>query len=215
MMTKKSVAVASVVFALTWSAASVNGSDNPNPYLQPNNTWISISGTVDTVTADSFILDFGEGLVTVEMDDGDRDADGYKLLKGDKVTVNGMVDDDFYETTSIEAGSVYVEKLNTYFYASSIDDEDFDATIWYTYPVVVGEVTVQGAVSEINGEEFKLTTGLNSITVDVGNMPFNPLDDVGYVQIDKGDIVRVNGTAEQQFFNENRLSAQNLVVLSQ
>lgn len=93
-----------------------------DPYSKPNKTWISISGSVKDVNPDSFTLDYGKGVITVEMDDGGRDADGYKLIKGGKVTVNGMIDDDFFEATKIEAGSVYVENIGTYFYASSIDD---------------------------------------------------------------------------------------------
>jgi hypothetical protein len=46
-----------------------------DPYEQPDNAWLSIRGRVETVTADSFTLDYGDGIVTVEMEDGDRDAD--------------------------------------------------------------------------------------------------------------------------------------------
>lgn len=48
---------------------------------------------------------YGDGNITVEMDNDDRDADGYKLMKGDEVRVSGMIDDDFYNLTSIEASS--------------------------------------------------------------------------------------------------------------
>ena len=72
---------------------------NRSPYTQPDDSWISLS-------------------VTVEMDDGDRDADAYKLLPGDKVNVVGKIDDNLFELISIEASSVYVEKLGTTFYAS-------------------------------------------------------------------------------------------------
>ena len=37
------------------------------------------------------------------MDDGDRDADAYKLLPGDEVNVIGKVDDDLFQTTTIDA----------------------------------------------------------------------------------------------------------------
>ena len=59
------------------------------------------------------------------MDDGDRDADGYKLLPGDKALVSGMVDDDMFEATSIEAYSVsvFVGNINTTFYASPVDED--------------------------------------------------------------------------------------------
>jgi hypothetical protein len=104
---------------------------------------------VKNVTPDTFTLDYGKGVVTVEMDDGHRDADAYKLFEGDKVTVNGKIDDDLYETTKIEASSVYVEKLGTYFYASPVDEEDvFFYTV--TTPVVVGDLTVRGTVTDVD-----------------------------------------------------------------
>lgn len=46
---------------------------------------------------------YGNGSITVEMDDGDRDADAYSLDEGDNVTVYGMIDDDLFESATIEA----------------------------------------------------------------------------------------------------------------
>ncbi len=100
-----------------------------NPYAMEDNSWISINGEVTSVTADAFELDYGDGQITVEMDDGDRDADGYKLMMGDEVRVSGMIDDDFYDLTTIEASSVYVKNIDTYFYASAMDEEDIGYTI--------------------------------------------------------------------------------------
>src|SRR6056297_1683552 len=71
-----------------------------DPYTTADDTWISLSGTVESVTTDAFMLDYGEGMVTVEMDDWDADADAYKVAAGDRVTVNGMVDDDLFDTTT-------------------------------------------------------------------------------------------------------------------
>ena len=39
------------------------------------------------------------------------------------MTVYGRVDDDLYETTTIEASSIYDQDLGTYFYASAADEE--------------------------------------------------------------------------------------------
>ncbi len=183
-----------------------------NPYLVPNNTWITISGVVENVKPDAFDLDYGDGVIKVEMDDGDRDADGYKLIKGDKVTVNGKIDDDFHEMTKIEAGSVYVEKLDTFFYASAVDEEDY--SLWSTIPVVPGEVTVVGTVTKVMDDEFTLNTGLRSITVDVDDMSYNPLDNRGYQKIDKGDLVRVSGKLEDKFFSDKKeLEAKYIVTI--
>lgn len=186
-------------------------SKQPDPETMANNTWISISGTVKSVSPDTFLLDYDDGIVTVEMDDGDRDADAYKLIEGDKVTVNGMIDDDFYESTTIEASSVYVEKLGSYFYASSLDEEDY--TVWYTVPVITGQMVVQGIVSRVEEDEFDINTGLRSVTVDVDEMAYNPMDEDGYLKLEVGDMVRVTGKVENDLFDGREVDAQSIVKL--
>lgn len=183
-----------------------------NPYLQPDGSWITLSGTVKAVTPDTFTLDYGDGFVTVEMDDGDRDADAYKLLEGDKVTVSGKIDDDFYERTTLEASSVYVEKLGTYFYASALDEEDLFVEV--TTPIVIASTTVQGVVSEVRDEEFVLDTGLRRLTVEVEEMAYDPLDDEGYQKIEVGDRVSVNGEMDSDLFEGRELVADSIVTLS-
>ncbi|HKL25721.1 MAG TPA: hypothetical protein VJ910_05790 [Desulfuromonadales bacterium] len=204
----------SLLASLIFIAAGVilaNPAMAKNPYAKPDDSWISISGTVESVTADSFILDYGDGVITVEMDDGDRDADGYKLLAGDKVTVNGLIDDDFYETTTIEASSVYVEKLGTTFFASAVDEEDYLVTV--TTPIVVSATTVQGTVTAVDDEEFTVATGLQATRVDVEEMAYNPLDMEGYQRIEVGDYVRVTGNMEKEFFEGRELMAETVVEL--
>lgn len=199
---------------LVFSAASLllaNPAIAKNPYAKPDDSWISISGTVESVSPDSFILDYGDGVITVEMDDGDRDADAYKLLAGDKVTVNGLIDDDFYELTTIEASSVYVEKLGTTFFASAVDEEDYLVTV--TTPIVVSATTIQGTVTAVDDEEFTVNTGLKATRVDVEKMAYNPLDMEGYQRIEVGDYVRVTGTMEKEFFEGRELMAETIVEL--
>ncbi|HKK51704.1 MAG TPA: hypothetical protein VKA74_08960 [Myxococcota bacterium] len=207
-----SFTLAGLVFlALVLASPSVFA--KTNPYEKPDDTWISISGKVKAVTRDAFTLDYGDGLVTVEMDDGDRDADGYKLVEGDKVTVHGKIDDDLYETTTIEASSVFVEKLGTYFYASAVDEEDF-YFVTTTVPVVATSTVLQGSVTEVGKEEFKLNTGPRTITVEVEEMAYNPLDDEGYHKVEKGDIVRVTGSVDDDFFEGREFVASSVITLS-
>ncbi len=182
-----------------------------NPYAKPNNSWISISGSVNSVNPDSFILDYGDGVIKVEMDDGDRDADAYKLLAGDKVTVNGMIDDDFYETTKIEASNVYVENLGATFFASAVDEEDYMVTV--NTPIIIPSTTLQGTVTAVVNDEFTVDTGLQSTIVDVEKMVYNPLDKEGYQRIEVGDYVRVTGTMEKDFFETRKLKAETIVEL--
>ncbi|HSN57537.1 MAG TPA: DUF5666 domain-containing protein [Candidatus Sulfomarinibacteraceae bacterium] len=185
-----------------------------DPYARADDTWISISGTVDDVRPDTFTLDYGDGMVTVEMDDGDRDADAYKLMKGDKVTVNGVVDDDFFEKTTIEASSVYVENLGTYFYASAVDEEDTFVTTWS--PVEVSRTVVQGTVTDVDALAGELTihTGTRAIQVEVDEMTYDPLDDEGYQKIEVGDRISVSGSMDSDLFEGRELVADSILTLS-
>lgn len=184
-----------------------------DPEHVPDGTWISLNGTIQSVTADRFELDYGPDLITVEMDDGDRDADAYALLPGDVVTVTGMVDDDFFESTSIEAGSVYVGKIDTWFFASVTDEEE-------VYPQGHTElmdegVLIQGQVSAVAGDEFMLDTGTREFTVNTSEMAYDPLDDIGYQRIEVDDVVSVRGRIEQELFEGREVVAERITTLRQ
>jgi uncharacterized protein YdeI (BOF family) len=181
-----------------------------DPYMQPDESWISIDGSVKDVSADRFTLDYGDGLITVEMDDGDRDADGYKLVTGDKVRVLGKIDDDFLEVTKIEASSVYVENIGTYFYASAKDEEDTFVTV---YPVQDSRTVLQGTVTVVGDDEFKLNTGSHPLTVQVEEMPYDPLDEEGYQKIEVGDYVSVSGELNYGLFERRVLTAHTVTTL--
>ncbi|HET8904573.1 MAG TPA: hypothetical protein VFN16_11310 [Saccharospirillum sp.] len=207
MMTFKKLLPAFVVVPL---ALALPYAQAENPYLQADDTWISIDGEVHEVSPDSFVLDYGQGFVTVEMDDGDRDADAYSLLEGDEVTVSGIIDDGLYELNTIEASSVYVESIGTYFYASGVDEEDTFVTV---DPVIISETVIQGTISSIGDEEFTLDTGAQEMTVQVDDMIYDPLDDVGYQQLDEGDFVTVTGNLDIEFFNDQVFEADTITTL--
>lgn len=183
-----------------------------DPATKADDTWISVSGTVKSVAPDTFVLDYGKGTIPVEMDDGDNDADAYKVVAGDKVTVNGMIDDDLFERKTIEASSVYVEGLNTYFYASAVDEEDTFVTV--TTPVVISSAVLQGTVTGVSGREFTLDTGSRMVTVDTVDMTYNPLDDEGFQKIKKGDRVSVAGMFDADLFEARKFDATSIVTLS-
>lgn len=186
----------------------------PDPYAKSDDTWISISGTVDVVHPNSFVLDYGDGMIKVEMDDGDRDADAYKLLNGDKVTVSGRIDDDFFEMTKIEAASVFVENLGTTFYASSVDDEAYEGLDPSAIPpVTISRTVVRGEVTKVTGDEFVLDTGARHLRVDVGDMAYNPLDDDGYLKIEAGDTVKAVGRIDIDLFEGRELEADSVVKI--
>ena len=194
-----------------------------NPYAQPDDSWITIDGTVQSVTRDAFVLGYGDGEIVVEMDDADRDADAYLFQAGDKVTVTGRIDDDVFETTSIEASSVYVQSLGTYFYASSMDEEDAyadDGEWWDPHhgvavlePIGEPRTIIRGTVSSVGDDEFTIDRGTRQVTVDVGDLADNPLDDEGYQRVEIGDYVSVRGEVDYDLFEGSELEATSVVTL--
>lgn len=198
-----------LTFALAFSMSSQGA--EPNPYLAPNNTWISISGTVNTVNKDAFFMEYGNSQIIVEMDDGDQDADAYVLLPGDEVIVNGVIDDDFFETTSIEAASVHVKRLNATYYASALDEEDYPT--WLYWLPRSGEVLVQGRVTSIEDSEFTVDEGLRTVKVDVDDMPYNPLDDQGFQRVAVGDLVMISGELSESLFEDEKIEASAILKI--
>lgn len=178
----------------------------------PDQSWLNISGTVAAANADFFYLDYGEGVIRVEMDDWDWYKEGANLLEGDTVTVYGRIDDDIYETKTIEAHSVYVAGLNSFFYASSDDEEDWDTYVTYTVEAEPG-YQVTGKVTSINGRQFTIDTGNRKLTVNTSEMPYNPLDQYGYQKIEKGDRVSVTGEMDLDLLNKQEIQADSIVTL--
>lgn len=184
-----------------------------DPFDMPDNTWITIDGTVKTVTRNAFTLDYGTDVVTVEMDDGDRDADAYKLISGDEVTVFGKVDNDFFEKTTIEARSVFVEKLGTFFFASARDENEKPWMFGdFSPPMMTSTTILRGVVTDTGLGEFTLNTGGSAITVDVSEMSYNPLDDEGYQRVDEGDRVWVSGEISHNLFSDRRFAAEVITI---
>ena len=87
-----------------------------------NGEWITVSGPIGDLTTGGFGLDYGDGVIQVEMDGFAADGTA-RLQPGDWVTVSGRIDDDLWERRSIEARSVYVPRLQQRLMASAVDEE--------------------------------------------------------------------------------------------
>ena len=216
---KNAISLVSVTLGIMIVMALVVSNANAkNPYVTPDQSWITLDGTVVSANSDAFLLDYGEGLITVEMDDWDWYHEGNNILDGDRVTVYGKIDNDLYEARTIEASSVFVKGLNTFFFANP-DDEEVDPSIGafnMTLPAEDGSrVNLSGNVDKINGRVFMLDTGPSKIKVDTKGMLYNPLDDKGYQKLRKGDYVTVGGYLDLNFFEKREIQATSVVTLSQ
>ncbi|MCL7744397.1 hypothetical protein LV476_05460 [Guyparkeria hydrothermalis] len=188
-----------------------------SPSGLPDQSALVLSGTAVETTPSSFVMDYGQGLITVEVDDWEwveKEARG--LIEGDEVTVYGRIDDDFSEARTIEASSLYVENLGTYFTAEPGDGEDVSVIPTLVFNVDSG-MDVTGKVTSVSpGEkEFTIDSGARQITVDTTELNYDVLDDQGFQQIDKGDLVAVNGYMENDFLESMELKADSVVTFAQ
>jgi len=194
-----------------------------DPYQQPDDSWISIEGTVTRVTPDAFNLDYDGGDILVEFDNPDPDPETHLIKEGDRVSVAGRIDDDAFETATIEASSVYVESLATYFYASALDDEDAyaeEGEWWQPHPGISvldlerpDRTVLRGSVSEVGDGWFTIDRGTRQVTVRVDDMAYDPLDAEGYQRIEPGDYVSVTGEADYELFEGRHFDASTVVTL--
>ena len=216
------LAVASAALILCVSACNDDEFDNEAAAYKSANelalegasdaSWISLEGTVISKTPNAFLLDYGSGNVTVEMDDWDFFREPRHLLLGDRVSVTGRVDRDLLDRATIEASSVFVHSLGTYFYASGTDEEDISGS--GTYRIApTGSVDAVGLVTRIEGREFTIGTTAGSLRVDTSRMENNPLDEEGNPQVRLTDRVYVWGSLDIDPGESDELMAKGLIVL--
>lgn len=131
--------------------------------------WVELDGTVVSRAGTYFILDYGVGRITVEMDDYERLADN-PLVPGDRVRVTGEVDAEVNDTRrTIEASTVCVHRLGRTLYASAADEEAVGKSHPNAPLADKGErVDAIGTVIAAMGDWLLLSTGAR-ITV-VGTM---------------------------------------------
>ena len=196
--------------------AAENAAVTPNADARlastPDGNWINLEGRVVSKTATSFVLDYGDGNVTVEMDDWDWFKEARYLLVGDRVSVTGRIDRSLLDRATLEASSVYVHNLGTYFYASGEDEEDVaTSTIYAIAPA--GAVDATGYVTAIEGREFTIGSAGGSMRVDTSRMANNPLDQEGQPQVTLADRVYVWGSLDVDARERDELMADGVIVL--
>jgi uncharacterized protein YdeI (BOF family) len=131
------------------------------------------------------------------------------------------VDNDFFERRKIEADRVMVQNINTIFYANSTDEEDFPE--WHDRFIEQQpsmnmknngkQVAKTGRVIKIRDEYFVMKADNKQYKVSVDDMPYNPLDKKGHVQVKLGDTVSVIGELDRNIFTKDEIEADYMVTL--
>lgn len=209
-------ALAAVSMLQTYDSAAQDVDVAAKPFQYPDDTFITLNGTVASVRPDAFVLDFGGGEIVVEMDEGGPDLGERGLIEGDAVSVYGIIDDDFFASRTIDAGGVFVDRLNRTFYASTIDESDARqrSFLQLSRSHDPFETVVQGRVVELDTQEsLTLATGAGTLEVMLGPGALVEDDDFTDRRIEVGDRVSVTGRIEDGFFDEREMVADAVQVL--
>lgn len=182
------------------------------PYDRLEGSYISLQGKVAAATPESFELNYGEGIITVEMDHWEWYPDAYASFEDNDVTVHGYVDEGFYDGKTIIASSIYIDQIGTYFYPSGIDEMSAAAIAG---PPGDFDLKITGKVTSVRKGELTIDSGDRKLTVDTGQLEFNTLDDQGFRRIDIGDRVAVFGDLNQDLFEEREICAEALIKLQE
>lgn len=169
--------------------------------------WIRLDGTVEMTGTSTFELDYGAGTITVEADDWDLTSEGIGILPGDRVSVTGRMDRDVFTNTSIEASAIYLENLNTVYFANAADEEEFGLAAIPTRPATEG-IDYTGWVTGSTPDGFTLGAQSTLLNVDTSQLD-TPLAKDG---ISAGDRVYVWGDLELSS-GQNKLVAEGLMEL--
>ena len=215
----KKIALCALLFAFLFLLIPQAEAKSPYSAKYTNMSRITLTGEITDVQHEKFMLDYGDGVITVEMDDWDSYDEADYFSPGERVTVFGVIDNDWYHKKTIEADSVYAYQRDTFYDANPIDEED--TTIWRvsyanTYKPTIMDgtwLTVIGKVKSINGNEFMLDTGIRNLQVDTDPLGYNPFDDIGIQKIIPGDVVKVSGKLDKDLFERNEIQAQQLTTI--
>lgn len=192
---------------------------------QTDDSWVAVSGEIAQAGPQSFVLDYGQGLITVDMEGWDWYNETSQLRAGEYVTVVGDVDDAFFDAEEIDAESVYAQQRKTFYYATPTERQDSQLGARFGVPGFgyasgmpssqsEGTVmTLSGTVKSVADTHMVLDTGHADVLVDTSAMAYNPLDEIGTQRIEAGDVVQVNGQVDEAFFKDKELLADTVTSL--
>ncbi|YCM43663.1 hypothetical protein V2O64_20365 [Verrucomicrobiaceae bacterium 227] len=181
-----------------------------SPWDKDDGEWITIAGKITVAGVNKFTLDYGKGAVVVEMDDYDRELEGFHLKVDDKVIVVGRVDADTGQKRSIEAASVYVENINKSFFASADDEEEVIAKLRKASANGTG-LALTGKVIFIADDLMTIDNGYQVFDVKTSLLTEKPFDKEGLLQLEVGDKVTAYGTITDGFVEGRMLVASQVI----
>jgi uncharacterized protein YdeI (BOF family) len=175
----------------------------------------TISGTVESVREDEFVLRDDTGEILVDAIRGPSEGRTLDLRIGERVTVVGDLDDEDFDATSVirADGSVVIGQPNQPETPSPSPDNSGGDGITSIAEIVPGDdiiQTISGTVVSVDEDEFILRDNTGQVLVDGVRGPGGQLD------IAIGERLTVVGDLDDEDFDAQRITrADGSVVISQ
>ena len=83
-------------------------------------------------------------------------------------------------------------------------------------PIMDGDATIQGTITAVEPleEEIVLNSDGRLMIVEVDELGYDALDNVGYLQLDVGDEVVISGTMTEEMFEDHLFVAENIATIN-
>jgi len=168
-------------------------------------SWIGISGTVESSSAGSFALDYGEGTIKVNVDPNATNP--HQFIANEAVTVYGILDEGFFKASTINALTVYLDSEMIY----TCSSDGADSKVASFVPVLRTGTLIHGRVTKVSGNTFMVDEAGTMITVDTSALNGKAMSEEPKVEV--GDRVTVSGAMTKGFFSGRTLEATSMNVM--
>lgn len=187
-----------------------------SPAALNDNAYVTLSGTVGEITdADEFMLKYKGYRIQVDTNDYWPNLfgkDAIQVLKpGDKVTVTGKVDDNWFTKKEIDATSISTggKNYSRVYWRGSNNMSNYGSWPYYGWNDEMYEerVGLSGTVSKVTGDNtFEMKYGTGTVKVDTSG-----LDIIKANMLNRGDRVTVYGNMDDNWFGKRELNADYLI----
>lgn len=170
-------------------------------------SWIGVSGTVESTSTGTFMLDYGEGSIKVSVDP--EGTNPHEFIANEAVTVYGILDEGFFKASTINARTVYLDSQKSY----ACTSDGADAKVATFMPALYTGTVVYGRVTKVTNDGFVVNDAGTTVTVDTSALPGATQEATGEPTVHVGDRVAVVGDITKGFFTGRTLAATSLNVV--
>ena len=196
------------------TGTNVHTGRTPGSYIEGRYSYLTLSGVVSKILdKDRFDLDYGNGVAQIDCDDALHDllAKSIRKIKaGDKVTVTGKIDNQWFAKREILVSSIlHITKdyIVLYKRPTAAGDEVPAVIVGAAKPSLFldGQVALTGIVTGVSYRSFTLRYEDGTIQVKAFSIKI-PDDN----RIVSGDVVTVYGKIDNSFFKDREINAETI-----